>query len=452
MKVLKLTICAVAAAVLAGCRTPMPPGAASHGLRLGPFFESATAPDGSSMLAVRPFYSRETSSTTNSSTRTENDILWPLAINSRRDDHYYWRATLFYGTGVDDDPSSPEDPWRFRIFPFVFAGRTQDGEDYAALFPIGGSIRDFLFIDFDFVLFPIYAEGNRNGTKMRTVLWPFYLTRHGERIDQFRLWPFYGDREVRGSYVTRRTRFVAWPFWTDTSAEGDIEGSGFVLFPIYGHSSFVRKHRGKEESWSVLPPFFQYGRGDDGFRKIFAPWPFVRILDNDDLRERHFWPLVGSTEHGHITRRYWLWPLFRTFETERDGWRSRTLHLPLPFYFHREEAQLEKPRRQDESGRENGDGQGQQDGMARSAYTRLWPVFSYRAADGGDTQVRVPELSLWSKSEQVERNWAPLWSLYTYRRKATGAYCNDILWGLLSWGRNDGGGAIFSLLWIPFAR
>lgn len=440
----------------------MPPGAAVQGRRFGPFFETASDGGGSSVLAVRPFYSRETSSPTNLATRTENDILWPVAIHSRRDDHFYWRVALFYGTGVDEDPTSPEDPWRFRLFPFVFAGRTQDGEDYAGLFPIGGSIRDFLFFhDLDFVLFPIYAEGNTHGTKMRTVLWPFYLTRHGERIDQFRLWPFYGTREQRGLHITRRSRFVAWPFWTDAESEGQVEGSGFVLFPIYGHSRYVREHRGKEESWSVLPPFFQYGRGDDGYRRIFAPWPFVRIIDDDTRRERHFWPIAGSSvRDGDSSRRYWLWPLFISNVSDRGGLHSRSLHLPVPFYFHSEETRGNPPVHGRAQDGDRAAGMAQdgdrapgvaQDGW-RSSYTRLWPVFSYRSADGGDTQVRVPELSLWSKSQQVERNWAPLWSLYTYRRKASGAYCNDLLWGFLSWGRNDNGGAVFSLFWIPFAR
>lgn len=432
----------------------MPPGAASGGRRLGPIFEHAWTENGDSLLAVRPFYSREASSPAGDDARLENDILWPFGISSRRGTHSYWRAALFYGTSVEDDPSSPEDPWRFRLFPLVFAGRTQDGEDYGAFFPLGGTIREFLFLhEFRFVLFPIYgASGGGEGTvEMRTVLWPFYLTRHGERIDQFRLWPFYGTSERRGLHTTRRSRFVAWPFWSDTSSSGEIDGSGFVLFPIYGHSRHKREKRGLEESWSVIPPLFHYGRGDDGYRKISAPWPFVRILDNDGLRERHVWPLWGKTDRfakpapdsdtpaSWLGREYFLWPFFSFTETNSEHRHERVVHLPMPFYFHRESCLIPPSNTPAPI-------------KCTNSYTRLWPLFSHRAASGVGTHVRVPELSLWSKSEQVERNWAPLWSLYTFRRKASGAYCNDLLWGLLSWGRNDDGGAIFSLLWIPFAR
>lgn len=460
----------------------MPPGEATHGLRLGPVFETARAADGSRLLAIRPFYSFEATSplpdgqtvfdqrgpgtaeapaAAPQGARSEHDILWPLAIRSKRDDHSYWRALLLYGTETLDDPTSPNDPWRFRLFPIFFTGRTQEGEDYTALFPFGGTIRDFLvFHDTSFVLFPIYASGrSSNGTEMRTVLWPFYLTRHGERTDQFRLWPFYGTAERRNAATTRRSRFVAWPFWSDASATGQVEGSGFILFPIYGHSRYERQHRGTEESWSVIPPLFYYARGDDGYRKLLAPWPFVRILDTDTRHERHIWPLWGSTESFDgvnwrnrnralspaYSRQYFLWPFFSATRSERGGASERVLHLPMPFYFHRE-TQHGGPRQQDAA-------------LApRASYSRLWPLFSYRRTasspdgDAAETRFRVPELSLWSKSEQVERNWAPLWSLYTYRRKPDGAYCNDLLWGFLSWGRNSSGGRILSLLWLPLLK
>ena len=505
---------AFAVAVFAGCRTPMPPGAATSGLRLGPFFETARDDSGSRLIAVRPFYSRETAIESRNPNsvgeirnpapesrtslddptilRSETDLLWPLGIRSQRDDHYYWRALLFYGTGTLDDPTSPNDPWRFRLFPFIYAGRTQEGEDYAAVFPLGGTIRDFLvFHETSFVLFPIYAEGRSpTGVEMRTILWPFYLTRHGERIDQFRLWPFYGTAERRNLHATGRSRFVLWPIWSDTASTGEIEGSGFVLFPIFGHSRFEREKRGVEESWSVIPPLFLYARGDDGYRKLLAPWPFIRFIDNDGLRERHIWPLWGRTERWPVasgvlhptrdlSRSYFFWPFFSRTETERAGVHRSVLHAPLPFFFRREETRIpnSEPRTPNPGGESRLPNPESRTGLddltigrsddSTSSFTRLWPLFSWRRTptphsnsnsnsalrtSHSQTFVRVPELSLWSKSEQVERNWAPLWSLYTYRKKPSGAYCNDLLWGLLSWGRNDDGGPIFSLLWIPFAR
>lgn len=432
-----------------GCRTPMPPGGATSGFRLGPFFESASDDAGNSMVAVRPFFSRESSSLTNEvERRRETDILWPLGVSSVRDDHYYWRALLLFGTGVEDDPSSPEDPYRFRLYPFIFMGRSQDGGEYSAFFPFGGRVRDLIILgDVKFFLFPIFASGKVQGAQMTTFMWPFYLTRHGKNVDQFRLWPFYGESEHRGFFITRRSHFIAWPFWSETEYEGQVSGSGFVLFPIFGHAKYERKRRGTEESWTVLPPFFTYGRGDDGYRRLHAPWPFIRIVDADRVEERHYWPLYGSTvrkfeasnaKHKNepliaLKNDYLLWPLFRRKQGIANGVTNLTVHAPIPFYFHREASTtnaLDK---------------------LQNSYTRLWPIFSYRENSNGKS-VRFPELSLWSNSEQIERNWAPLWSLYAYRKKPSGAYCNDLLWGFLSWGRNDSGGRIFSFLWIPFLR
>lgn len=428
-----------------GCRTPMPPGGATSGFRLGPFFESARDDAGNSMVAVRPFFSREASSLTNGvERRSENDILWPLGITSARDDHYYWRALFFFGTGVEDDPTSPEDPYRFRLYPFIFTGRSQDGGEYGAFFPFGGRIRDLIVLgDVKFFLFPIYASGRVQGAEMTTFLWPFYLTRHGKNVDQFRLWPFYGESERRGLRSTRRGRFIAWPFWSETESFGQVSGSGFILFPIFGHAKYERERRGTEESWTVLPPLFTYGRGDDGYRRLHAPWPFIRFVDADRVHERHYWPFYGSTlrtfdaargkREASFKNDYWLWPLFRRKQGVVDGITNSTVHAPVPFYFHRETSSTNTLH------------------STRKSYTRVWPLFSHRNGPQG-TQVRFPELSLWSGSEQIERNWAPLWSLYTYREKPSGAYCNDLLWGFLSWGRNDSGGRIFSFLWIPFLR
>lgn len=426
----------------------MPPGAATSGLRLGPFFESAIDENsGASVFAIRPFYSYEEkippSLSTNSPSshpnyRSEQNFLWPLAVSSQRGNHSYWRALLFYGTNVNDDPSSPNDPFRFRFFPFFFSGRTNDGKDYAALFPFYGSVHNFLlFNELHFAFFPLYAEGKTANVEMKTVLWPFYLTRHGENIDQLRIWPFYGKTTTRRKSFTQQNRFVLWPFWSSTHSAGQVSGSGFLFFPFYGHSLFERTHRGTEERWSVLPPLFTYARGDDGFRLLTAPWPFIRQLDYDDHHERHYWPIYGFSETKSLSRSYLFWPLFSISESSASGYRDRFLQAPLPLYFHKSRSLLSPT---------------SANSQPLASYSRLWPLFSHRYTESGETLFRFPELSLWSNSEQIERNWAPLWSLYTYRKKNDGSHCNDLLWGFLSWGRNGNGNPIFSFLWIPFAR
>ena len=408
------------------------------------------------MFALRPFYSRETSPTNAPDLRSENDILWPLGVTSRRDDRHYWRALFFYGTGSDAAPDNGA--YRFRLFPIYFQGRTKEGRDYLAVFPLGGTLCDFLvFSEASFVLFPLYGTTETAGVKTRTVLWPFYLTRHGDRVDQLRVFPFYGQREQRTLYQTNETHFVAWPFWTDSSTSGaSVNGGGFVFFPLFGHSRYERRRRGAEETWYALPPFFAYGRGDDGYHRLLAPWPFIRQYDRDDHHERHVWPVYGVTTNDHYRRAYALWPFFSKTVSGPDPASRRTaVHAPLPFYFHAERplrpAKGPGGRTPEPSG---GDGEGTASSRPfdHASYTRVWPLFSHRSAEDG-TFTRFPELSLWSQSQQVERNWAPLWSLYTHRHRPDGAHCNDLLWGFLSWGGDAEGRGFVQLLWfLRFGR
>lgn len=436
-----LAFCALSLAALllaAGCAAPMPPADATTAWRVGPLVDRQETDSGASLFALHPFYSHEESPTNMPDRLSETDILWPLGTISRRNERTSWRFLFFYGMdGAESRYDDGEDPYRFRIFPLFFSGRTIDDEPYAAIFPLGGTVHNLLFFSrFSFFLFPIYAEAETGDVEMKTFLWPFYLTRHGGGIDQLRVWPFYGERITEGKYQKTSNEFVLWPFWSETHTEGEfVNGDGFVLFPIYGHSKYARKKRGEEETWTVLPPFFAYGRGDDGYRMLNAPWPFFRQLDKDDRRERHYWPVYGSVTNQSASRTYALWPFIQQ-NTVNDGKYMRSFtHAPLPFYFHSDISPLNPAAT---------------NAHVRS-YSRVWPLFSHRENEFGTT-TRFPELTFWSQSRQVERNWAPLWTLFSHKTRNDGAYCTDILWGLFSWGRNAESKRFFRLFWLFGSR
>lgn len=422
--------------LVSGCRTPLPARTdTTKAWRVGPVAEGAETSSGASMVAVRPLFSHEETGT-NELKRSVTDFLWPLGTATSFEDNGHWRFLLFYGT-YGNMPDSP-DAYRFRFFPFYFQGRTRGGEDYFAIFPLGGKICNFMtFTKTRFVLFPLYADGENGGVEFKTFLWPFYLERHGKNVDQVRLWPFYGTREHRSLHQTENSHFVLWPFWTDYELSGDyVNGDGFVFFPFYGHSEFERKKRGHEEAWSVIPPLFSYAKGDDGYRKLNAPWPIIRQLDLDDRYERHVWPLGGIVTNNHMNSSYFLWPFFSHTRTTTGGRIKDYVHSPLPFFYHSAEY-LDGSL--DESGSITNE--------PVKSYTRFWPLFSHRETENG-TFTRFPELTLFSNSEQIERNWAPFWSLYTSRTRSDGASCTDILWGLFSWGHDSKGKGFFQFLWF----
>ena len=412
----------------AGCATPLPPPGAESAWRVGPLLEGTRLESGDSLLAVRPFYSRETAG--DEPFRRVTDVLWPLGTFRRRDDLLSWRFLPCYGTG--HEAPGANGAYRFRLFPIYFQGRTRAGEDYAALFPIYGEIQDFLgFGEARFVLFPLYGTSLKRETRTRSVLWPFYLTRHGPEIDQFRLWPLYGERRVGGSHAHTRHLFL-WPLWSDVHMDNEtVRGHGFVLFPLFGRSRFERTGRGLEEGWTVLPPFFSAVRGADGYRSLHAPWPFIRQLDDQDKRARHWWPLYGSTTNSMRSDWYALWPVLSGSVARRPQETVRQFAITPLFFRERRTvpsaAPGETPRVTD-------------------AYDRLWPLFSWQRNEHG-SQLRIPELTLFRRSAPIERNFAPLWSLFVRRQRADGARVTDLLWGLAAWGRDGQQRRFVQLLW-----
>ncbi len=410
----------------AGCAHPLAPRGSVDAWRLGPFLEGVEDSGGNRMLAVRPFYSRETD--VDDAFYSVTDILWPLGNIQRRGQHTLWRFFPFYGGR--DEQVEPSASYRFRLLPIYFEGRTRDGEEYRALFPLGGSIDGLPMMGrVRFVLFPLYGRSDRNEVKTRTVLWPLYLRRQGPKVDQLRLFPFYG-RRVDSRRQTETRRFVLWPFWTQYDVEGaDIDdGHAWLLFPFYGRIQLENV-----EGWMLLPPFFSHVQGPDGFRRLYAPWPVIRVIDDRDRHERHWWPFYGRQESAGRSRWYSLWPLIRSSHEERKSTGIDRFHI-TPVYYSERRTQWET------------EGDRKVHAVTTRQYRRIWPLFSW-SLRGEETRFRAPELSLFSDNASIERNWAPFWSFFVRRTYADGARVNDLFWGLCAWGRDGRDRGFLQLLW-----
>lgn len=417
--------------LLCGCATPLPPPKTEKAWRIGPLVERARTEDGDSLLAIRPFFSHELAA---ADQREDFDLLWPFGIHRRANDRWRWRLLLAYGLG--DSEGEEEEAYRFRVLPFYFSGRTREGQSYRALFPLYGEISDFLWLgDASFALFPLYGKSESHGTTTRTFLWPFYLTRHGERIDQLRLWPFYGKRSTTG-FSAGTHSFALWPFWSHVRMDNaSVSGSGYVLFPLYGSSRYESRSYGTERGFMLLPPLIGLTRSESGYRSLRAPWPFIRQLDDGARRERHWWPLYGTAEDTGSSRWYALWPIISRNRWHSEKHATASFNV-MPFYY----SQSFEP---ETSANEAGAG----GTPVAERYRRLWPLFSWQRR-GEATRLRIPELTLFHKNQAIERNWAPLWSLFVRQKRADGAYSTDILWGLASWGRDSRQRSFRQFLWI----
>ncbi len=367
---------------------------------LFPFYDNLTTEQGS-FFAVRPFYSH-----TVVKEGQIRDYFWPLYSRKDFKDEQSSRALIFWFTHkFDSKDASPRD--RNWLLPVYFQGRDVNGKGYFALFPLGGTIKEFLGRDeIMFVLFPVYGQSRINDVKTTSVFWPIYSHTRGEGIQRDRVFPIYGKSVLEGKYDKR---FVLWPFWT--SAEyfypGDA-GKSWILFPVCGQSKLEQ-----EKTLWVLPPFFRFTKGEKQDR-LFCPWPFVQKIDSKPHSKFYIWPLWGEDRYaaGPTHRTFLFWPLLWSEKTGDDNL-LRTHRMALPFFYQDYSVQREKDVSLEKQ-------------TTVSNYWKIWPLMSWQR-EGDVSRFRMLELWPLKNSAPVERNWAPLWTLYK-RTNNDGIIRKDVLW------------------------
>lgn len=439
---------------------------------LGPLFERQEAADGKTFTAVRPFYSRTFDA---GNARTLREYLWPVAMNKDFRGETYWRILLAYENDFDSTNSAARH--RFIIFPIFYSGKDVHDESYFAVFPLGGKINEFLGQDkIWFAMFPLYMYMSVNDVKTYDVLWPFISRTTGQNVSRFRVFPLYGQSSRRDDWTKR---FVLWPFWTSAhySYPDGQTGGGFVLFPLFGHTKLT-----DQESWMLLPPFFRWSRNDKGYRSGNVPWPFIQYASGRD-NKLYFWPLWGTRHsgNGNIRSSFFIWPIGSSLDEDRSDYDLHRFSLfPLAFYESKTpksavSGQRSEMRCQEEEGGSLGTNgtlqaaegdsssrsntpprqyagspaspvseEGVQVNTAKSGrFFKLWPLASYQREDDA---IRIRMLDLWPGKSlpAIERNYAPLWTLYSHVRM-DGASEDELLWGLFRRSNDNQGGRHLSL-------
>jgi len=369
---------------------------------LFPFYDNRTTDEGS-FFAVRPLYSH---TVLNEKGVEVSDYLWPLYSRKEFKDEQSSRALFFWYTHkFDSKDASPRS--RNWLLPVYFQGCDVNGKGYFALFPLGGTIKEFLGRDeIMFVLFPAFGKSRINDVKTTSVFWPIYSRTRGAGIERDRVFPIYGKSVLDGKY---EKQFVLWPFWTsaDYFYPGD-SGKSWLLFPLCGRSKLEH-----ESTWWVIPPFFRF---TDGVKqdRLFCPWPFIQKITSERHSKFYIWPLWGEDQYsaGPTRRTFLLWPLLWS-EKAGDENLLKTHRMALPFFYQdytvrREEGvELEKLTKV-------------------SSYWKIWPLMSWQR-EGDVSRFRILEFWPLKNSPPIERNWAPLWTLYK-RTNADGVVRKDILW------------------------
>ncbi len=400
---------------------------------LNPFVENIQTEEGS-FFAVRPFYSH-----TEVEEGAIRDVFWPLYSRKSFEDEKTSRALIFWWTHTfNAQEESPRN--RNWLLPFYFQGRNESGENYFAIFPLGGTIYEFLGRDrIEFWLFPIFGKSQINEVKTTSVLWPIYSRTRGEGIRRDRVFPILGKSTLEGKY---EKRFVLWPFWTSANYfyPGD-SGKTWILFPICGRADLEN-----EKTLWVIPPFFRFTQGTKQNR-TYCPWPFFQRLESPERNKFWVWPLWGRDQYvGGVQKTFALWPFLWSEKSEEEAC-VKTRKLALPFFYSNRETVNDE---------------------TVSKGWKIWPLMSWKRDENAS---RFRMLELWPiESGPVERNWTPLWTLYK-RTNDDGLICKDLLWfawhsersdaedqsewsllkGLLSY-RKEGEARSVRIFWIPFGK
>lgn len=378
-----------------------------------PFYERLDFTNGVTLEAWRPFYS-----VSHSPERWRKDYLWPFYTQKGFKAERYSRF-LFFGYHTDFSPDTDRE--RVWVIPFYFQGTSAQGNDYFALFPFGGTIDEFMGRDhIRFVLFPLYVQSSINDVHTTSILWPVGSRTTGGEVQRFRIWPLYGRSTLEGQF---EKSFVLWPIFNRIKYTNlRNPGGGFIIIPLYG-----RIVTQQAVNYWIIPPLFRYAASDEQ-TILYAPWPFIQWGDGD-VHLRYFWPLYGKKEVGSLSRQFWLWPIF---------WNSRTEYLhhdlnrrrALPFFHYESEVVTEADVQYEV-------------GEVKSRYWKLWPLMSWERQESA-SRFRLLELWPLRNTAGIERNWAPIWTLYK-REEQDGAVGHRLLWGL--YGQTKGNGDLeWSLL------
>ena len=400
----------------------------------GPFWERAAGPGGESLQAwLRPLWVRAADPAAD---RTAWDFLWPVASGKTFGKQQSWRAVWLLSF-FDRDRTDPRSQYRFWLLPLWFHGRDEQGRGYAALFPLGGRVSNFLMRDeHQFVLWPLWSRSHVGDLRSTSVLWPIYsrTTTPDGHCERFRVFPFYLYSKNARQFVKRS---VLWPVWTHARyTHPKAAGTAWVLFPLGG-----RVNLNSQQGWLLLPPFFQFIRGEQ-LSRTFCPWPFIQR--ETGIRERLVvWPLYGYRKEGPLVRHTWAWP-FLSRETHDLG-RRQTVRWTLTPLFN-SVTYSAPPAAPAEAA---ADAAAPAPPRVTGQRTKLWPLYS-RRYDVTERSYRLRLLDLWPavNPPAVERSWAPLWTVLDYRAQGDRSDF-DVLWGLYRDTRREGGARAVSLfpLW-----
>ncbi len=369
---------------------------------LGPFITSKRD-ENSSEFGFRPFFylveDRERD-------LTEFDFLYPLATYDRREEDLRFQLLIYLLSFESYLKPSGFREKEFTLFPFVFAkGAEEKEKSYFALFPVYGKIKDkFLRDEINFFLFPLFLQTKKGEASNYSVLWPFFGYYTGDGQEGFRLWPLFGYRKKEG---VLDEKFALWPIYL--SRQINFHGEEikfFSIFPLY--SGFESPERTQDTY--LWPLFNRLVDKRKGIERWDAPWPFINFTRGKKEENRVF-PFYANEIDGEDEEGFFLWPLYRYYNTTLEDHKRTRKTLFLFLYSDIKEEQIVE-------------------GGRNGRRIDLWPLFSYKRDSDGNRSFHFLSIlePFLSTNEGIERNYSSFWRLFEWKKDKEGRTVSSLLW------------------------
>ncbi|MSR66571.1 MAG: hypothetical protein EXS24_04275 [Pedosphaera sp.] len=331
----------------------------------------------------------------------EFDFLYPLVTYNRTGKEYRWHfLQLFSGSGGEDQASKQEK--RVTLFPIFFSQKSEDpSRDYLAAGPFYGHLRNRLMRDeIEYVMFPLYSKTRRRDVVTKNYLFPFMHVRTGDGLEGWQLWPLIGHETKVPTPASESVPakagydkwFAAWPFYRHErmGIGTDKMESMDSLLPLY-----VIQRTAQQDMTSIGFPFFYHRHVKSAdYSERGMPWPWIVIGAGGGKSVQRYWPLYGSSTNAELKKQFFLWPLLQTKSIDTPDVQRRQNRWLIVGY-----------QSSDEFHPKTG---------ATRASRELWPLFTWRRDETGKERLQALALlePILSASKSIERNYAPLYSIW----------------------------------------
>jgi hypothetical protein len=386
---------------------------------VGPFFYSQQK-ETQRIWAVPPLLSYTRDPGTESK---EFDLLYPVVTYDRYGGQYRWQfCQLLSFSGGPTQTESARD--RFTLFPLYFQQRSSDpSENYTALFPLYGHLKNRLFRDqIFFVMFPLYGETRKKDVVTDNYLWPIFSLRHGDGLHGWKVWPLVGNEhkdvttQTNGFHEVKTIGghddfFALWPLFFNNKSGIGTTNEQWQQTSIPAYSVLRSPQR---DSTTVIWPLFNYV--DDRGKKYHewdAPWPLIVFARGEGKTTSRVWPFFSQAHNATLESDFYLWPIYKYNRVHSDPLDSRRTRICFFLYSDLTEKNTET--------------------KAARRRVDFWPFYTYRRDFNGNNRLQVVALlePFLSTSKSIERDYSPLWSVWRAEKNPrAGTTSQSLLWNL----------------------